>query len=69
MNLDDTLAAWAATIRLPASTAASIYQQIITTSAPTRVISSGLDPAWWRRFTADHTRRIITATRPTTWAA
>lgn len=65
MSLDDTLAAWAATIRLPAG----IYQRIITTPAPARVVSHGLDPAWWRRFTADHTARMIATTRPERWAA
>lgn len=69
MSLDDTLAAWAATIRLPATTAAGIYQRIITTPARPRMISHGLGPVWWRRFTADHTARIIATTRPTTWAA
>jgi hypothetical protein len=62
MSLDDALAAWASSIRLPASTAAGIYQQIVTTPAPE--ISRGLDPAWWRRFAADHTARMIASTRP-----
>jgi hypothetical protein len=69
MSLDDTLAAWAAGIRLPAATAADIYQQIVTTPAPVRPVSPGLDPAWWRRFTADFTARMVTSTRPTPWAA
>lgn len=69
MSLDDTLAAWAATIRLPDTTAAGIYQRIITTPAPAPVISAGLDPAWWRRFTADHTARMIATTRLTPRAA
>lgn len=69
MSLDDTLAAWAATVSLPDSTAAGIYQQIITTPAPAPAVSPGLDPAWWRRFTADHTARIIATTRPVTRAA
>ena len=34
MSLDDALAAWAATVRLPATTAADIYQRIVTTPAP-----------------------------------
>jgi hypothetical protein len=69
MSLDDTLAAWAATVRLPAATAADIYQRIVMTPAPGRAISPGLDPAWWRRFTADFTARMITSTQPTPWAA
>jgi len=69
MSLDDTLAAWAATVRLPATTAADIYQRIVTTPAPARTISPELDPAWWRRFNADFTARMITSTQPTPWAA
>jgi hypothetical protein len=69
MSLDDALAAWAATVRLPAATAADIYQRIVMTPAPGRTISPGLDPAWWRRFTADFTARMITSTQPTPWAA
>jgi hypothetical protein len=64
MSLDDDLAAWARSIRLPASTAAGIYQQIVTTPASGSAISHGLDPAWWRRFTADYTARMIASTRP-----
>jgi hypothetical protein len=68
MSLDDTLAAWAATICLTASTAASICQQIVTTPAG-RAISEGLDPAWWRGFTAGYTARMIASTRPPVRAA
>jgi hypothetical protein len=63
MSLDDALAAWACSVRLPASTAAGIYQQIVTRPAPARAISHGLDPAWWRRFTTDYTARMIASTR------
>jgi len=69
MSLDDALAAWAATVRLPATTAADIYQRIVMTPAPAGTISPGLDPAWWRRFTADFTARMITSTQPAPWAA
>ena len=69
MSLDDTLAAWAATVRLPATTAADIYQRIVATPAPARATSPGLDPAWWRRFTADFTARLITSTQPVPAAA
>ena len=69
MSLDDSLADWAATIRLPAATAADIYQRIVTTPAPTPAISPGLDPAWWRHFTAGFTARMITSTQPKPWAA
>ena len=69
MSLDDDIAAWAATVRLPATTAAEIYQRVVTTPAPARAVSAGLDPAWWRRFTADFTTRMITSTQPAPWAA
>jgi hypothetical protein len=69
MSLDDALAAWAATVRLPATTAADIYQRIVTTPAPARATSPGLDPAWWRRFTADFTTRMVATTQPVLWAA
>jgi len=69
MSLDDALAAWAATIRLPAGAAADIYQRIVMTPAPAAAISPGLDPAWWRRFSAEFTARMITSTQPAPWAA
>jgi len=69
MSLDDALADWAATVRLPATTAADIYQRIVTTPAPAGATSRGLDPAWWRRFTADFTTRMIATTQPVPWAA
>jgi hypothetical protein len=69
MSLDDTLAAWAASVRLPDATAADIYQRIVTAPAPARAASPGLDPTWWRHFTAEFTDRMITSTRPVPWAA
>jgi hypothetical protein len=69
MSLDDILAAWTATIRLPDATAADIYQRIVVTPTPAREISPGLDPAWWRGFTAEFTARMVTSTRPARWAA
>jgi hypothetical protein len=62
MSLDDALAAWAGTVRLPAGTAADIYQRIVD-PAP---VSPGLAPAWWRDFSADFAARMVTSTR---WAA
>jgi hypothetical protein len=67
MSLEDTLAAWAATVRLSDAAAAEIYQRIVTTPAPT--VAPGLDPAWWRTFTAEFTARMVTSTRPAPWAA
>jgi hypothetical protein len=69
MSLDDALAAWAETVRLPATAAADICQRIVTTPAPARATSPGLDPAWWRRFTADFTARMVATTQPVPWAA
>ena len=77
MSLDDSLAAWAATVRLPDTAAADIYQRIVTAPAPdrraagTRIaqqVSAGLDPAWWRHFTADFAAQMITSSRPPAWA-
>jgi hypothetical protein len=67
MSLDETLAAWAATVRLSDADAADIYERIVMTPTPAHKIASGLDPTWWRQFTADFTARIITSTRPATW--
>lgn len=69
MSLDDTLAAWAAATRLPSATAADICQQIVMTPAPVAAMTPGLDPAWWRRFTADFAGRMVATTRPAPWAA
>jgi hypothetical protein len=69
MNLDDTLAAWAASIRLPDAAAADIYRRIVSTPTSAGDISPGLDPNWWRHFTADFTTRMIASTRNAPWAA
>ena len=67
MSVDDALAAWAASIHLSAETAADIYQRIVTTPAHAR--TPGLDPAWWRHFSADFAARMITSTQLASWAA
>jgi hypothetical protein len=69
MNLDDALADWAAATRLPDTTAAEIYQRIIATPAPAALAGPGLNPGWWRRFTAECAVRVITSTQPVSWAA
>jgi hypothetical protein len=69
MNLDDSLAAWAAAVRLPAATAGDIYQQIVMTPVPADPVSPGLDPAWWRDFNAEFATRMVTCTRPLPFAA
>jgi hypothetical protein len=69
MSLDGALAAWAAAVRLPAATADDIYQRIVSTPGPARPDSPGLDPAWWRHFTAGYTARMVASTQPMPWAA
>ena len=64
MSLDDDIAAWAATVRLPDAEAAAIFQRIVATPALPR-----LDPSWWRHFTADFTARMVSSTRPVRQAA
>jgi hypothetical protein len=83
-DVDGMLAAWAATVRLPEGAAAGIYQQIVATPAPdfsalptaARAVvepepaaGQGLDPSWWRTYTADFTERMVASTRPLRWAA
>jgi hypothetical protein len=71
MSLDDDIAAWAATVRLPDAEAAAIFQRIVGTPTPTRApaITPRLDPSWWRHFTADFTARMVSSTRPLRQAA
>jgi hypothetical protein len=69
MNLDDDIAAWAATVRLPDAEAAAIFQRIVGTPAPASPLPSRLDPSWWRHITADFTARMVTSTRPVRQAA
>jgi hypothetical protein len=68
MNLDDALADWAAATRLPDDAAAEIYQRIIAIPAPSALAGPGLNPGWWRRFTAECAVRVITSTQPVSWA-
>ena len=69
MSLDDALAAWAATVRLPDATADDIYERIVMTPAPAGQAFGGLGRTWWRDFSAGFADRIITSTRPVRWAA
>ena len=64
MSLDDDIAAWAATVRLPDAEAAAIFQRILETPVPAPPVTPGLDPSWWRHFTADFTARMVASTRP-----
>ncbi len=71
MSLDDDLAAWAASVRLSGSEAAAIFQRIV--SVPTAPAAAapppGLDPSWWRHFTADFAARMVASNAPARFAA
>lgn len=81
MSLDDTLAAWAATVRLSPTAADDIYQRIVATPAPAGAAvtapaaavrawgAAPPDPAWWRRFSSDFSARMVASTKPARWAA
>jgi hypothetical protein len=69
MSLDDHIAAWAATVRLPDAEAAAIFQRIVGAPAPAPPVTQRLDPSWWRHFTADFTARMVSSTRPVRHAA
>ncbi len=69
MSLDDDIAAWAATVRLPDAEAAAIFQQIVGKPTPAPAITPRLDPSWWRHFTAGFTARMVASTRPVRQAA
>ena len=64
MSLDDDIAAWAATVRLPDAAAAAIFQRIVETPVPAPSVTPRLDPSWWRHFTADFTAQMVASTRP-----
>jgi hypothetical protein len=68
-SLDNDIAAWAATVRLPDAEAAAIFQRIVQTPPQPLPVTPRLDPAWWRHFTADFTARMVSSTRPVRQAA
>jgi hypothetical protein len=82
MNLDDDLAAWGATVRLPAPDADAIFARIV--ASPTGAVVTAmppadpgpqldpappLDPTWWRGFTAGFATRMVASTAPVRLAA
>jgi hypothetical protein len=84
MSLDDDLAAWAATVRLPDGDAAAIFRRIVAAptglsvappaAAPPAVAAPPatappLSPSWWRRYNAGFAARMVASTAPVRLAA
>jgi hypothetical protein len=73
MSLDDDLAAWAATVRLPDADAAAIFQRIVAGSAAPaaapRAAAPKLKPSWWRGYNAGFAARMVASTAPVRLAA
>ena len=78
MSLDDDLAAWAATVRLPDADAAAIFQRIVAAPAGLSVAPPAaappaaapqLSPSWWRGYNAGFARRMVASTAPVRLAA
>jgi hypothetical protein len=73
MSLDDDLAAWAATVRLPDAAAAAIFQRIVATpvalSAAPDAVAPRLKPSWWRGYNAGFAARMVASTAPVRLAA
>jgi hypothetical protein len=78
MSLDDDLAAWAATVRLPEADAAAIFHRIVASApgpaAPAErpaapAAAPSLDPSWWRGYNAGFAARMVASTAPVRLAA
>lgn len=69
MNLDDSLAAWAASVRLPAPEADAIFRRVLDAPGPAATAAAGLDPSWWHEFNVGFATRMIASTRPAHWRA
>jgi hypothetical protein len=74
MSLDDDLAAWAATVRLPEADAAVIFGRIVASAAgpaapAERPAAPSLDPSWWRGYNAGFAARMVASTAPVRLAA
>jgi hypothetical protein len=74
MSLDDDLAAWAASVRLPDTEAAAIFERIVrspaaASSSSPSVLPARLDPSWWRHFSAGFAARMVASNRPVRVAA
>jgi len=85
MSLDDDLAAWAATVRLPEADAAAIFERIVASAAGPAAPAArpvppaerpvapagapSLDPSWWRGYNAGFAARMVASTAPVRLAA
>jgi hypothetical protein len=83
MSLDDDLAAWAATVRLPDADAAEIFRRIVAAPvapsvAPVAAVvpaaapsaaAPRLAPSWWRGYNAGFAARMVASTAPVRLAA
>ena len=78
MSLDDDLATWAATVRLPEADAAAIFQRIVASAAGPAATAErpvapaaapSLDPSWWRGYSAGFAARMVASTAPVRLAA
>ena len=78
MNLDDDLAAWAATIRVTDADAAAIFRRIIASPAglapaaepvAPSAAAARLKPSWWRGYNAGFAARMVASTAPVRLAA
>ncbi len=78
MSLDDDLAAWAATVRLPDADAAAIFQRIVAApvapavgpaAAARPAAGPRLKPSWWRGYNAGFAARMVASTAPVRLAA
>jgi hypothetical protein len=72
VNLDDDLAAWAATVRLPDADAGAIFRRIIASPAGPAagpVATPRLKPSWWRGYNAGFAARMVASTAPVRLAA
>jgi anti-sigma factor RsiW len=78
VNLDDDLAAWVATVRLPEADAAAIFQRIVASTGPSAApaerpaapaAAPSLDPSWWRGYNAGFAARMVASTAPVRLAA
>jgi hypothetical protein len=83
MSLNEDLAAWAATVRLPDAHAAAIFQRIVaapvapsvaplSAAGPAAAPSAAaprLKPSWWRGYNAGFAARMVASTAPVRLAA